>query len=138
MITAEINYWAVLVSAVVAVVINYVWYSPIAFGRVWANLTGRIVDKSLSVSSSNRAATIKMFFLGLLMVYILAHFVDYTSATTVGQGALTGLWLWLGFVATTSLGTFLSEDRPLKLWAINAGYQLITLVITGAILATWA
>ena len=135
MITAEINYWAVLVSAVVGFGIGSVWYMPRAFGSQWMALIGKTqADIKMSFNSTLFGKT---FVATLIMVYILAHFVDYAGATTPGQGALTGWWLWLGFVATIMFINVLYENKPLKLWAINAGYQLVVLIVVGAILATW-
>jgi len=34
----DLNYWAVLVSAVASMVIGALWYSPILFGNIWMNL----------------------------------------------------------------------------------------------------
>src|ERR671929_170953 len=51
----------------------------------------------------------------LVLAYVLAHFVKFTGAETVKSGALTGFWLWLGFVATSNLETVLFESRPLGL-----------------------
>ena len=137
MITAEINYWAVLVSVLAVMAIGAVWYSPAAFGRQWAMLSGRMLAKNSSGREMNRTVLAKTVLLTIIMVYTLAHFIDYTSATTVGQGALTGIWLWLGFVATTSLISNLYEARPMKLWHINTGYPLLSLIVAGAILAAW-
>jgi len=38
-----------------------------------------------------------------VLVYILAHFVQFTDSKTAGGGMQTAFWLWLGFVATTTL-----------------------------------
>lgn len=136
MITAEINYWAVLVSAVVGFVIGSIWYTPRAFGELWIAMLGK---NETGIKASFNAKTLgKTFVATLVMVYILAHFVDYTGATTFGQGALTGFWLWLGFVATTMFINSVYENRPIKLWMINAGCQLVVLLVAGAILAAWA
>lgn len=136
MIQADLNYWAILVSAVVAFAIGSVWYLPKVFGNTWMILIGKTeMDVKMGL---NRMMFVKTFVASLVMMYILAHFVDYAAATTVGQGAATGIWLWLGFVATTIFTNSLYENRPLKLWAINAVYHLVVLIITGAILAVWA
>ena len=78
------------------------------------------------------------FLSTLLMSYILAHFVGYVQATTLVDGIVLALWLWLGFFATTQLGMVLWEGRPFKLYAVNTLHYLVTLVVMGAILAVWA
>jgi hypothetical protein len=40
-------------------------------------------------------------------------------------------------IAVTSFSAMLYEHRPFTLWLIGNGYQLIALLIMGAILAVW-
>lgn len=136
MVPAQINYWAVLVSAAVALVIGAIWYSPLAFGKQWRALLGLATSDK---PTKNQQARIyfNTFLAFLVTCYILAHFVDYVQATTVAEGLVTGVWTWLGFVATYSIINQQNERQPLMLWLINAGYFLITLAIAGAILAAW-
>jgi succinyl-CoA synthetase beta subunit len=76
-----------------------------------------------------------MAFVALLTAYILAHFVDYVRAHTASEGAQLGFWVWLGFVATSTLTIYIFEDRPKLLYAIFVGYQLVSLIAMGIILA---
>ena len=37
-----------------------------------------------------------------------------------------------------SLGViYLFEQRPLKLWLVNSGYQVVTYTVMGAVLGVW-
>lgn len=134
----EINYLAVVVSAVVAMGLGAWWYSPAGFGKLWMQLSG-MSDAQLEAAKQKGMA--KMYaaaFAGtLITAYVLAHFVDYTQATTIALGIQTGFWSWLGFVATVTLGSVLWENKPLKLYALNNAYQLISLMVMGAMLAVW-
>jgi hypothetical protein len=56
----------------------------------------------------------------------------------VVAGLEAALWSWLGFVAPVSLGAVLWDGKPWKLWFINAGYFLATLLVMGLILGYWA
>ncbi len=78
-------------------------------------------------------------FVGALVAsYVLAMFVDFTRATTIGTGALTGFWVWLDFVATIGLTGVAFGAQPWGLYALNMGNHLVTLAVMGAILAIWA
>jgi len=136
MLTADINYWAVLVAGVAAMIIGYIWYAMPVFGRAWTALIGK--TEAQLKEGYNSGMMIQAFIAALVMAYILAHFVDYTAATTVAEGLQTAFWLWLGFVATSMFVNNLYEGKPAQLWLINAGYQLANLLVAGAILATWA
>ena len=50
---------------------------------------------------------------------------------------VVGFWNWLGFVAPVTLGSVLWEGKSPKLWVLNNGYYLVSLIVMGVILALW-
>ncbi len=134
----DINYLAVLVAAIASMVVGFLWYGPL-FGKQWVQLMNFDKKKIDATKKKGMGKTFAIAFIStLIMSYILAHFVDYTQAKTVAEGAVAGFWIWLGFIATVQLGIVLWEGKPLKLYLINATHYLVTLVIMSAILAVWA
>lgn len=130
--SVDINYLAVVIAAVVNMVVGALWYSRVLFAKPWAALTGRKIEDMTGGGSGYAFAAIG----ALVQAWIMAHFVAWAVATTVVQGALVGLMLWIGFVAITQgVNTIFAGTRK-KLLAINTGYFLVVLVINGAILAT--
>ena len=117
-----INYLAVVVSAIAAMVVGYLWYGPL-FGRQWRHLMG-VTKESMSQKFMTQTYTI-MFISVLVMAGVLAHNLVFGSAflnlSGVTAGIQVGFWNWLGFVVPVSLGTVLWERKPWKLWFINAG-----------------
>jgi hypothetical protein len=77
------------------------------------------------------------FLSSLVLVYVLAHFVQYTKAINLVGGLQTAFWLWLGFIATTQLATVIFEGRKPGLYLLNIGYQLVACLVAGALLAIW-
>src|SRR3989338_6056062 len=114
--TFEINYLAVLVSAVAGFVIGALWYS-VLFGKVWMRLSG--MDKK-KIEKERKKGMAKSYAAGfavlVVMAFVLAHFVDMAEATTVLEGAQAGFWAWLGFVATVMLNKVLWEGKPFNLY----------------------
>jgi hypothetical protein len=53
------------------------------------------------------------------------------------DGATTGFLIGLLFVAMAMGITYLFERKSLKLFFINAGYQIITFTVIGLILGLW-
>ena len=134
----RINYPAVAASAVAYWVLGAVWYSRLLFERPFIALKGYTPEEVAAIRASSHAWEIGGAFLAsLVLAYVLAHFVKFTGAETAGTGALTGFWLWLGFVVTTNLETVIFEQRPLGLYLINNGYHLVGLLGMGALLAVW-
>ena len=131
----DVNFWAVLLAAVANMLIGSVWYSKALFANRWMALIGKS-EEDIRASGSN-TSYIWMMVGALVMAYVMAHFVSYAEADTVTQGAVIGLWTWLGFVVTTKLSDVLFEGRPAGLFVINVGYFLVALPVMGAILAAW-
>jgi len=71
------------------------------------------------------------------MSYVLAHFVDYAEAATAMDGIILGFWVWIGFLATTQIGSVLWEGKPVKLYLINTLHYLVALAVMATILAVW-
>src|SRR5688500_7188710 len=130
--TVEINFWAILLAALVNMVIGGAWYSMNLFGRPWMNYVGQTEEE---LKGGAAPGYIGMTLAAVVMAYVLAHFVDYAEASSITQGAATGLWVWVGFVATAMSGELLFEGRPKGLYLINTGYYLVTLPLMGALLA---
>ena len=133
----KINYPAVLVAAVAHFIIGGLWYGLI-FGNKFLELIAWSPEKLREMESHNPAKEMVVAFIsGLVLVYVLAHFIQYTGARTAIEGLQTAFWLWLGFVATTQLATVIFEERKLGLYLLNIGYQLVGCAIAGVILAVW-
>lgn len=88
-------------------------------------------------SQSHTKELVLAFLSSLVLVYVLAHFVQYTKASNLVAGLQTAFWLWLGFVATSQLATVIFEGRKPGLYLLNIGYQLVACLIAGAVLAVW-
>lgn len=133
----KINYLAVIVTAVVHFIIGGLWYGLI-FGNKFIEIVGWTPAQLEQIAAqSHWSQYLYAFLTSLVLVYVLAHFVQYTKARGLADGIQTGFWLWLGFVATTQLGSVIFEQRKLGLYLLNVGYHLVAALIAGAILATW-
>ena len=136
MVQPDINYLAVLVSAIAAMVIGALWYSPLLFGKKWMELMGVKPDmNNPEMKKKAQRGYVIMFLAVLLMAYVLAHFVDYAGATDWMGGLQLGFWVWLGFNAPVMIGSVLWENKPFSLYLINTGYYLVSFVVMAVILA---
>ncbi len=45
--------------------------------------------------------------------------------------------LWLGFVATSTATNYVFEGRSMQIFAINAGYPLVGMLMMGAVVGGW-
>ncbi len=133
------NYAAIVVCGVVYMVIGMVWYGPL-FNKTWAKMNGfDLSDKKKMKEMQKKAGPsyVVSFIGSLVMAYVLSMFLDLSMAKTAMDGVITGFWAWLGFVAPTSLCIYMFTQKPVKLWMIDSGYALVSLLAFGAILAAW-
>jgi len=132
----EINYLAVVVAAIVGFGLGALWYGPL-FGRQWKALMG-FTDESMRSMQMTPAKSMTLGALTtLVMAYVLAHFVSLAGATSVTAGMTLAFWLWLGFFATTQMGDVLWNNKPWKLYLLNASYYLVELLLMAGILGVW-
>jgi hypothetical protein len=130
----QLNFWAVLVSALVLWFLGAVWYSPMLFAKPWVEIVGRRMgDKPKGVVQG----MVSSFIGDLLMALVLSHMVIWSGATGAGHGAFVGFLAWLGFIAAPAYPQSVYEGRPFKYFAINGGYWLIGLLLVGILLTVW-
>jgi hypothetical protein len=129
-----VNWWAVIVAAVVMFAIGAAWYTAL-FGRQWRALQG-IPEGS---QPEGLPVAMAVGFVGTLVeAYVLALFIFYYGPpNTPVSGLITALWAWIGFVATIMIPSIFYERKPPMQIAISGAYQLVGLLVMGAIIGWW-
>jgi len=126
--------WPMVIAAVIRMLVGGVWFSPIAFAPAWQRIVGITQDQMKTGFPKAIAADA---FGSLIMAWVLAHAVAYAGAATLGAGAAVGFLSWLGFVAVVQFTAVIYEQRPVKLFWLTGGFNLVALVAMGALLAVW-
>lgn len=134
---ALINIWAVLVSALAYMVIGMAWYSPLLFGNAWLKLMSKTPKEVKQMRKGAGKAFAFSIIIALVLSYALAQFLNFISAGAFWDGVVVAFWLWLGFIATIQLNSVLYEQKPFKLYLINIGYFLVSIVIMALIQVAW-
>jgi uncharacterized protein DUF1761 len=129
----SVNYLAVIVAAIVAVVIGFIWYAPPVFGTRWMAMIGK-TQAELGQPGPSFALAIVAALVNAGVLVVLAR---STHAATIGDGIVLGILAWLGFMGTITLAQGLFEKRPLNLWLLNNAHNVIVQALMGAIVAAW-
>lgn len=128
--TFQIDYGSVLIAAILYMVVNFFWYSKWFFGNLWMKLSG-VKESDMK---HNRLAMLWGFVIALVMAFFLAFFDAFLGVTTVSDGMFVAFCIWLGFVATTQLTPVIWCQSSPKLFLINTGSKLLSLLVMGGIL----
>ena len=133
-----INMVGVLLGAVASMVVGFLWYSNMLFGKAWSKLQNWTEqDEQAAKKSAPKMYGISLV-LAIVTSYVLAHvidlsknFYDYTSIMT---GLTSGFWMWLGFVMPVQLTGEMFGKKNWKVFMINTFYQLAWLLAAGVII----
>lgn len=135
----QINYLAILISAVAAMVLGFLWYGPLLFEKPWMKLMGLTKESLQKAQKEMKKWYAVTFVLSLVTAYVLAHvmilsgyFYGYSPLST---GLTAAFWMWLGFIMPVQLMNEIFGGKKWKLFAINTGYQLAALVTMAVVLA---
>jgi Protein of unknown function (DUF1761) len=136
----DINLWSVLAAAVAAMILGFLWYSPLLFARPWMVLMGYDPHDKAKLEEMRKSAGKSYaisFVASLVSAFVLAKIIDVTTVNSALYGMKIGFAIWLGFVTTVQLTARLFGNQPTRLYLINTGYQLVSYLAMGAILAVW-
>ncbi len=142
----DLNWWAILAAVIVSFIIGALWYT-VLFGAVWRREMGMpetvgappagVMARSLII---NLIGTI---LVAIALAYLIAEYRPSAwgaagePAAPILYGLYGGFFPWLGFVVPILLNSVAFEGRSWRLFAINAGLQLVCYVVMALILAFW-
>lgn|SRR3989338_4054227 len=134
----DINYIAVLASAIAGMVLGALWYGPL-FGKRWIKLMERSEKDIKKAKQKSMAKSYVGAFAGtLVFAYVLAIMIVNLGAATLAEGFVVAFLLWLGFIATSMLNSVIWEGKPVEIYTIGIGHYLVVFLAMSAILVFWA
>jgi hypothetical protein len=135
MLSVDINYLAILVCAVFAMVLGAIWYGPL-FGKPWMNEMG--YNEEDLKKDFNPAKTYGLTFIThIVLIYVLARFLGYVGTQGIWEGIRIAFLGWLGFIAATKMMNYLFEQKSAKFFFINSLYHLVVLLVSAVVLSLW-
>jgi hypothetical protein len=131
------NLLAILVAAVVAFLIGGLWYSPLLFAKQWMAAHAHSPEDVQRMKADAPRAYGISFVAFLVMATILQMLLNHLGVLDWRKGALWAAHIWLGFALTIGLMANVYSGKKFSVFLIDAGYQLVYLVVMGAILGAW-
>ena len=129
----NIHWIAVIVATLAAFFIGWLWHSPLLFGKVWQKEVGLSQDKMKSGNMPLIFGT--TFVLNLIASILMAMFLGKES--TLQAGLQAGMFVGIGWVATSFGTTYLFTQKSFRLFLIDAGYYACWYTVIGGILGVW-
>jgi hypothetical protein len=131
-----INYIAVIIAALAGFGLGAVWYTVLS--RPWMHAIGKT---EAEIKQQQGAAKVVPFAISivalLIMAWMLAGLMGHLGQVTIRGGAITGFFVWIGFVITTmGVNHAFSGAKPM-LTLIDGFYWLAVLLIQGAVIGAF-
>lgn len=133
MFEVSINWWLVVSITVAAWIVSFLWFVVI-FGKAYMAGHGR-TKAQLDAGPSTPIASLYQLIGTFIQMSVLAWLVTSVRASSLAEGALLGLLVWLGFIAAYIAPMYAFQAYSVKYLAIVIGYPLVALLIAGTILA---
>ena len=137
----QINLISVLIAATVAFILGFLFHGPL-FGKLWMKLAN-IHPTGNEKLSDMVPQMLWNFLVNFVTAFVVAGtFWLVFSSPIMGEitwykGAICGIWLWLGFLVTSSSIEVIWMGRTLKLWLFETACSFVIMATMGAIIASW-
>lgn len=133
-----VDYVNILLAGIASMAVGFLWYSKLVFGVPWMQLKG-YTPETLKVAQAKMGKLYAIsFVLSLLMAYMLSHVTVLSTVffgNNVLQAALTSaFFMWLGFVMPVQFTAQMFGEQKWKLFGIDTGYQLASLLAMGLLI----
>lgn len=149
---ADMPWLAIGLSLGGMLVLGFLWYSPMTpTGRAWMRHMGLDPAHAPKPAGGKMAVSLLLMTLGsFFLLFVFAHvnlaYEDAFRNTATGGRAdfdlrlsdtTTGAVLtWLGFIVPVQLNRVAFENAPWRIFAVDAGFYLVALLLGGILLAT--
>lgn len=124
---------AILAAAVAGWLFGAAWYTVL--GRVWQTALGGDPDACKNQKKMPLAPMLVSFLAVLVMAVVLYQLLINLGVMGVQAGAVAGLTIGIGFVATSVLVNNLFQGKKLMVTVIDAAHWVLVLVIEGVVIS---
>ena len=128
------NYLAILVCGVAAMIIGSIWYGPL-FGKIYMKSMcpeGMSPEQKAAMKKKMGPMYVVQFVLSLISAFVLAK---------MGPSLTAAFWVWFGFIMPTVASGALWSGKPkaaaLSFFSITVLANLVTILVFTWILSMW-
>lgn len=128
----SVNWWAVIVAALVQMAVGFIWFSPALFFKAWLDANG------IQTTPKPRPAVfLMMLVLTLISSYGLVLIFANLGIRSAAAGLAAAFFIWLATLMPFTVGTTMATGRKQSLIWMEFGHTLIGILLAGLILGAW-
>ena len=127
------NILAVFVSAAAAFIIGFLAHGPVS-GKLWMKLAN-IHSTGNEKLKDMIPQMLWNFLANLVTAFVMTAIFSFIGIHNAAQGAIFAIWLWLGFLVTSSSIEVIWMNRSSKLWLFECASSLVVMISMGIIIA---
>ena len=128
MTTRRPNYVGIIVGAIVLFAWGAIWYT--IFGTAWIAALGKSKEE---LTASGFWPYVVSFIAGLFVAYCMDNMLWHYEHGNAAKGAQVGLLVGVCIYAAMLFNLYSFQARSINLMLIDAGYGVIGIIITGAV-----
>lgn len=125
--------FAILASAVVYMIIGFLWYSPLLFGSIRLKLKK---TEQRDLRDQGRAMAMSIIN-AVILSFSLAFIFDLMNIQNFLNGFFLVIFVWVGFVFPFTANEIIFGDKNRKLFLLDSANQLFSLLVMSLILSFW-
>jgi hypothetical protein len=130
-----VNELAILVSALLALALGSIWYSPLVFGKHWQRAAD-LTDSDLEFSRTALLRSLVVGFLSnIVVMYVIASFLRLTEITDFSRGELAVALV--GLLGASIASMVVWEKKSLMYFLIHMGYAVLVVLVGITVIALW-
>jgi Protein of unknown function (DUF1761) len=132
---AGVNYFAIVVAAIVSFMFGWLWYG-VLLSKQWLDAVGKSEKEIKGEGGPSPMPFVIAFIAQLIMAWMLAGVIGHLGPgeVTLRNGVVTAICVWLGFVITTLAVNNAFEAAKPALTLIDGGHWLGVLLLQGIVI----
>lgn len=144
MTSISVTWVGVIISFILVFALNMTYFSPNVMYNRWSKALGQDPQRNAERGAGqNMAIPFVLTFIGLFAQAFVMDWVIQAANAIYGHdvsfigGIGIGAGVGLGIAAAASLGHRVFSGQGLKVWAIEAGADILGLAVMGAVFSFW-
>ncbi len=130
--------WYILAATIASIIVGFLYYSPLVVGKKWMKLNGwdpNDKHQQEKMQKEGKRYLLPLVVMSLIAATALMILFRWVGVLSIHDAFKVAFVVWFGFIVTSRYNDVLFAKKPKELFAIDVGFQLISLHLMALILA---